>query len=97
MYKHMSDINKSIQKLITFSPELYLMVKNKAQRFGMSVPEYIRVLAVNDIRKEVENSTLVSEDTEERIGASLSDYQKGNHQVVNDAEELDTYLEKLKK
>lgn len=89
--------NKSIQKLITFSPELYLLVKTKAEKFGMSVPEYIRVLALNDVKKAVENLPLVDENTEKNIEKSLSDYQHGKYIVVNDSPGLDRYLEKIKK
>ncbi len=45
-----------VQKLITFSPKLYALLKNKAERLGMTFPEYIRHLGVSDIKDETDKN-----------------------------------------
>lgn len=84
-----------IQKLITFSPQLYRLLEKKAQRLGVSFPEYIRGLAVNDIKKTVEQSPLVDEETEKQIAKGLDDIEKKNSTKVATKKDLTTYLESL--
>lgn len=45
-----------IQKLITFSPKLYGLLKAKAERLGMGFAEYMRHLAVSDLRQDLEKN-----------------------------------------
>ena len=74
---------RSIQKLITFSPELYQLTLTRAKRFGLSFPEYIRILTVNDIKKETENIPFVDAETEKGIGKSLEDLKKGRYVTLS--------------
>ena len=62
-----------IQKLITFSPHLYSLTEKKAQKLGISFPEYIRMLAVSDIKEQIEELPMVDEETEKQIAKSLQD------------------------
>ncbi|MCX7996627.1 MAG: hypothetical protein N2691_02590 [Patescibacteria group bacterium] len=68
---------KRVQKLITFSPQLYTHLEAKARRLGVTFPEYIRSLALEDIKGEVNDIIIASREMEEAIGASLDDYQTG--------------------
>ena len=70
-------MQKRVQKLITFSPQLYNLVDEKAQRLGVSFPEYIRSLAVTDIKEAGVPDLAVSPELEEEIGASLADAKAG--------------------
>ncbi len=88
---------KGIQKLITFSTQLYRTVDQKARRIGLSFPEYIRVLAVNDIKVGIEDVPMVDEDTEKQIGQSLKDYEEGRYTTVRTKKELHEHLIKLSK
>lgn len=72
-----------IQKLITFSPQLYQLIELNAQKVGLSFPEYIRTLAVDDVRKEAEKEVLVSEQAEKRIGRSFEDIKRGRYLEVD--------------
>ena len=65
-----SDLTQTIQKLITFPPELYVLIEKKARKLGLSFTEYMRGLAANDINKNV-NILFVDKKTEEHIGKSL--------------------------
>ncbi|OGK25589.1 hypothetical protein A2954_01340 [Candidatus Roizmanbacteria bacterium RIFCSPLOWO2_01_FULL_37_12] len=87
---------KSVQKLITFSPQLYQLVLNKAKRLGLSFAEFLRVMAVNEVKKEVESIPMVDEETEKRIRESLEAYRKGQYTEIRTDEELKKYLGSLK-
>lgn len=84
-----------IQKLITFSPHLYNLVEKKAEQLGVSFPEYIRMLAVSDIKKQVEELPMVDEETEKQIGKSLQDLKAGRYTTIKTKRELDAYLNSL--
>lgn len=84
-----------IQKLITFSPHLYTLVGKKAEKLGVSFPEYIRILAVSDIKEQVEELPLVDEKTERQISKSLQDLKKGRYTEVRTEEELEAHLKSL--
>jgi hypothetical protein len=64
-----------VQKLITFSPQLYNLVEDKAKKLGVTFPEYIRSLAVEDLK---ENDYIVaSPETERQIGIALKEIEEG--------------------
>ena len=84
-----------VQKLITFSPNLYTLVEKKAERLGVSFPEYIRILAVSDIKEQVEDLPMVDEETEAQIGKSLKDLKEGRYTTVRNKRELEAYLKSL--
>ena len=76
-----------IQKLITFSPQLYQVVLAKARHLGLSFGEYMRHLAIIDVKKEVEHLPMVSEATDKRIGRSLKDLEEGRYTQVDPSNE----------
>lgn len=84
-----------IQKLITFSPQLYEIVLAKAKQLGLSFGEYIRHLTITDVKKEVKQLSMVDEETERRIGQSLKDLEEGRFKVIKNKKALDTYLNSL--
>ncbi len=84
-----------IQKLITFSPHLYHLLEEKAENLGISFPEYIRMLAVSDIKKRVEALPMVDEETEKQIGKSLQDLKIGRYTTVRNGKELKEYLNSI--
>ena len=84
-----------VQKLITFSPNLYTLVEGKAEKLGISFPEYIRMLAVSDIKEQVEEIPMVDEETEKQIGKSLQDLKEGKYTEIKTEKELDAYLKSL--
>lgn len=84
-----------VQKLITFSPHLYNLVGKKAEKLGVSFPEYIRMLAVFDIRERIEELPMVDEETEKLIGKSLQDIKEGRYTTVRTKKELNAYLKSI--
>lgn len=91
----MQTSTKSIPKLITFSAELYQLVLDKAKRLGLSFGEYVRILAVNDVKKEVESIPMVDEETEQRIGESLAAYKRGEYTVLKTDEDIRKHFKNL--
>jgi len=86
-----------VQKLITFSPNLYTLVERKAEKLGVSFPEYIRILAVSDIKEQVEELPMVDEETEKQIGRSLQDIKKGRYTVLKSDEDIERHFNNLNK
>lgn len=84
-----------VQKLITFSPQLYEIVLAKAKQLGLSFGEYIRHLTITDIKEEVKQLSIVDLETERRIGQSLKDLEEGRFTVIKNKKELDTHLSNL--
>lgn len=84
-----------VQKLITFSPQLYEIVLAKSKQLGLSFGEYIRHLTITDIKEEVKQLSMVDQETERRIGQSLKDLKEGRFTVIKNKKELDTHLNSL--
>lgn len=84
-----------VQKLITFSPQLYEIIFAKARQLGLSFGEYIRHLAVIDIKDQVTPLEFLDSQTEKRIAKGLKDYKNGRYTEIKTDEELDTYLKSL--
>jgi len=76
-----------IQKLITFPPQLYQVVLAKARHLGLSFGEYMRHLAIIDVKKEVDNLPMVDEQSDKRIGQSLKDLEEGRYTEVDPSNE----------
>ena len=76
-----------IQTLITFSPQLYQVVLAKARQLGLSFGEYMRHLAITDVKKEVESLPMVSEATDKRIGQSLKDLEQSRYIEIDPSNE----------
>lgn len=86
---------KSVQKLITFSPQLYQLVLNKAKRLGLSFAEYLRLMAVNEVKKEVEALPVVDEETEKRIGESFEAYKRGEYKLLKTDKDIKKHFKNL--
>ena len=76
-----------IQKLITFSPQLYQVVLTKARQLGLSFGEYMRHLAIIDVKEEIEHLPMVDDATDKRIGQSLKDLEEGRYTEVDPSDE----------
>ncbi len=84
-----------IQKLITFSPHLYELVEKKAKNLGVSFTEYIRMLAVSDIKKQVEELPMVDGETEKLIAQGMEDFKNGRYTALHTKEEIEKHFDSL--
>lgn len=86
-----------IQKLITFSPQLYEIVLAKAKQLGLSFGEYIRHLTITDVKEEVEQFYMVDLETERRIGQSLKDLEEGRFTILKSDQDIENHFNNLSK
>lgn len=82
---------KTISKLITFSPTLYKLSRQRAEALGISFQEYIRHLLVNDTKDGLE---LVSSDEEAQVAQSTKDFEAGKYTRLNmnDKKQVNTFF-----
>ncbi len=89
------NLQNRVQKLITFSPNLYTLIERKTKALGISFPEYIRMLAVSDIKEQVEALPMVDEETEKLIAKGLQDVKHGRYTELRTDEDIDKHLDSL--
>lgn len=77
-----------VQKLITFSPQLYQVVMAKAKQVGLSFGEYIRHLVVIDVKEDMENLPMMDKATDKLIGESLEALREGKYMDVDASNEV---------
>ena len=78
---------------LTFPPELYELVQLKTKRLGLTVPEYVRHLIINDVESlPVEEA---SPELEGKIASGLRDFAEGKYVVIKNKEELKKFVEEL--
>ncbi len=83
--------SQTTQIKVTLPGELYLLVKNKADRFGLNLAAYMRHLAIADSKDDFPTYPM-STKTEKLGFKALEDYKKGKTIKVND---IDEYFKNL--
>lgn len=87
----MSDASTA-QIKITLPNELYLHLKSKTDKFGLTMAAYIKNLILNDV-KDIDIPVFKMGQKREKIALkALEDYKKGKTKILRD---LDNYLESL--
>ena len=76
-----------VQKLVTFSPQLYYNAETKAKHLGVPFAEYLRHLIIKDVEEDVADLPMVDEETDRRIGESLKAYEEGRYTEVDPTNE----------
>ena len=84
-------------KQISFPTQLVELIERRVSRIGISVPEYIRNLVINDVRPILEEIPYVDTETERKMGKALESYQKGKYTRLNSRAEIATHFRKLEK
>jgi len=87
----MSDLPAS-QIKVTLPNELYLHLKSKAEKIGLSAASYIRYLVIDDV-KDIDIPTFRMNDNNEKIALkAIEDYKKGKTKKINN---INTYFDSL--
>lgn len=87
---------RTVQSMITFPQNLYRLVEMRAKRYGMLVPEYIRFLALDDIRDEADKVEILDEKTSREVGKALKDIKEGRvSRVLKNEDDIDSYFDEL--
>lgn len=76
-----------VQKVVTFSPQLYSTAHAKTKKLGVPFAEYVRHLVMKDIEEDVSALPMVDLETEARIGQSLKDLEEGRYITVDPTNE----------
>lgn len=83
---------QATQIKVTLPDELYLHLKSKAEKFGLSLASYIRHLVINDV-KDVDIPVFKMSKQREEIGLkAIKDYKAGKTTLIKD---LDKYFDNL--
>ncbi|OGK38080.1 hypothetical protein A3F03_02585 [Candidatus Roizmanbacteria bacterium RIFCSPHIGHO2_12_FULL_41_11] len=83
----MTTVTSRVQKLVTFSPQLYYHAEVKAKKLGVPFAEYLRHLVVKDVEEDIANLPMVDAETDQRIGKSLQDIEKGRYVDIDPSDE----------
>lgn len=86
-----------IPRQIVFTSQLNDIATAKAKRIGVSVPEYIRYLIIQDNSNQYNDIPMVSDETEALLAHSLQEYSKGNFTELKNAQEIKSHFENLAK
>ena len=85
-----------VKKHITFPKALFTLLELQASKFGMTVAEYIRYLAVNDTKNLVSyTENLKDGKIIEDIGQSLQDYEQGEFTVLDSEADIRQFVDAL--
>jgi hypothetical protein len=86
-----------VQKQITFPTQLYELVLKRVESLGVSFSEYMRSLAISDIKikDHEEDIPMVDAGVEKQIGKSLEDIKKGRYHVLNTSEDISNHFNNL--
>lgn len=84
-----------VQKLVTFSPQLYSNAETKAKQLGVPFAEYLRHLIIKDVEENIVDLPMVDEETDRRIGESLEAYKRGEYTELKTNKDIKEYFDKL--
>ncbi|OGM32711.1 hypothetical protein A2803_01500 [Candidatus Woesebacteria bacterium RIFCSPHIGHO2_01_FULL_44_21] len=74
---------QTTQVKITLPDELYLLLKSKAQKYGLPLASYVKNLVLNDV-KDVDIPVFKMSKQREKIALkALNDYKKGKTTPVS--------------
>jgi len=90
----MTTVTNRVQKLVTFSPQLYFNADTKAKQLGVPFAEYLRHLIIKDVEEDIADLPMVDEETDKRIGQSLKDFEEGRYIEIDPSnnEELEKFV-----
>lgn len=79
----MTTATNRVQKLVTFSPQLYYNASSKAKQLGVPFAEYLRHLIIKDVEEDITDLPMVDAETDRRIGESLKAYEEGRYTEID--------------
>jgi hypothetical protein len=87
----------TVQKMITFPRALAEAAEERAKKYGLLLPEYIRFLVLEQIKRDEEREfvEIADEKTEKAIGEALEDYKYGRYTVLKRGEDIDNYCDRI--
>ena len=84
-----------VQKLVTFSPQLYYNAETKAKYLGVPFAEYLRHLIIKDVEEDIVDIPMVDDETNKRIGESLEAYKRGEYTELKTEKDIEDFVHGL--
>lgn len=89
IYKLDTDnMKKSVTRQITFPTEMDKMISIRLKQLGISAPEYVRQLVIEDLKPLYKDKYFLTEDEERQVEQSMKDLENGDYKVYEDVEDL---------
>ena len=100
IYVVMSTNNQTqniIIRQVGFPQPLFELIKIRLEQLGISTPEYIRHLVIEDINPLYKDIHMVDENTEGSIGRALDDIDTGRVTRLKSTSQIKNHLNKISK
>ena len=86
---------QSIKKQLVFSKNLIEIAEKRANKFGITFGEYLKMLIVNDSKEDIDYSLRVTSDENYQVKESLSEYQSGNYKSLKNKKDIKKFMQSL--
>jgi hypothetical protein len=74
---------------------MYTLLSKRTKQLGISIPEYLRFLVINDTKPLIDNIPMIDLETENEIGKALKNYKAGRYKTLRNEKEIDEYFKNL--
>ena len=86
---------KNIARQVVFPAPLYKLMETRLDQLGISAPEYVRQLVIEDVKPLYKEIPFVDEEAEKSIGRAIEDIKNGKIHKFNSLKELREFLHNL--
>lgn len=86
-------LKKSVTRQVVFPQKLYNLIEVRLNQLGISTPEYIRQLVIEDVKPLYKDLPLVDLKTEISIAAALK--EKSNSPILSTKKDVQKYLDSI--
>jgi hypothetical protein len=87
----------TVIRQVGFPQPLFELIKIRLEQLGISTPEYVRHLVIEDIKPLYKDIPMVDLETEESIGRALDDIETGKVTRLKSTSAIKDHLNKISK
>ncbi len=87
----------TVVRQVGFPQPLFELIKIRLEQLGISTPEYVRHLVIEDIKPLYKDIPMVDLETEESIGRALDDIETGRVTRLKSTSQIKDHLNKISK
>ena len=84
-----------IPRQIIFTTKLNELAKKNAENLGVTVPEYVKFLILQDSKTQLHRIEELSEEDDASVARGLADYANGNFTTLKTKQDITDHLAKL--
>lgn len=85
----------SITKQVVFSEDLVGKAEERAQSLGITFPEYVRFLIVQDTKQVTEQEWILNSPTAQEIIKSVAAHKAGDFRTLGSDKDIDSYIDEM--